>query len=296
MLTKHNDIKPWLKFSSLCQKEGHLGLARTILDSLLNTNNEIKAAVAANSATTTTTNVQPNASLGNVNQLFYNTSRNEELCKYAYLKFLYASGEKNNAIERMREFSSNLAGQFQQFLQHQHQQQQQMAQIGAPMAGGAIGQQVPQPQMPNAFHMVNAREIQKRRSELEMLLSKCYLKLGHWSQDIGTFNIYSIEQIINYFKMSRDHNSSSYKSWQSWAYANYEAIQFYRNNPAPPTLQPPSVQPPAAQSPPQSPPIQQLPIGSPGLNPIATNLQPLPSQIDFNQQRIVYVKHAIKVL
>lgn len=305
VLTKQNDTKPWLKFSSLCQKEGHLGLAFNILDSLLNTNNMQQDAgtnhqLPNNSASPQALN----------QQLFYNTNRNEELCKYAYLKFLYANGEKSNAIERMREFSANLEGQYQQFLQHQ--QQQQMNQMGGgggvgaggvgPMgpggAGGAmVGQQVTQPQMPNAFHMVNTREIQKRRVELEMLLSKCYLKLGHWSEELGTFNIRSIEQIINYFKLSRDHNTSSYKSWQAWAYANYEAIQFYRNNPVvaqpiqPTALAPGQPGTVAAgsngpQSPPQSPPIQQ------GLGGAALQNA---SQIEFNQQRITYVKHAIKV-
>lgn len=260
---------------------------------MLNTNTEVNF----NSSTTGKNNNFQYPSSGNVNQLFYNTSRNEELCKYAYLKFLYANGEKSNAIERMREFSANLIGQHQQFLQHQNQQQQQinMSQLSTPIVGGSISQQVQQPQMPNAFHMVNSREIQKRRGELEMLLSKCYLKLGNWSQEVGSPNIFTIEQIIGYYKLSRDHNNSSYKSWQAWAYANYEAIQFYKNNSisqTSSTLQLAS----QASSVPSSitQPIQQS-IITPSLNSNPVSPQNSSSQNELNQQRIVYVKQAIKV-
>lgn len=314
VLTKQNDIKPWLKFSSLCQKTGHLNLARQILDSLLNTYSDPTAvAAAASIATSSTTSTNPlnpqQPAASNVGQVFYNTSRNEELCKYAYLKFLYASGDKRTAIDRLREFSTSLAVQYQQFLQYQQQQQQQinMAQLGAQLANpqvaaaaaaaaaagsGISGQQItPQPQLPTAFHLLNTRDIQKRRGELEILLSKCYLKLGQWCQEMENLNVFSIEQIITYFKLSRDHNSSSYKSWQAWAYANYEAIHFYRSSQAV-IQQQQLAQQQGGQQPPQ---INPAASTTPLAQPSATLTQQPQPQYDFMQQRIVYVRHAIKV-
>jgi hypothetical protein len=223
-----------------------LGLAREILDSLLSINDT------------------PNPNNINTQNSLLNTSRNDELCKYAYFKYLFATGDKRGALDRLKEFSINLASQlsqYQQFLQHQQQQQLNMAQIGAQLPN--VNQQFPQPQLPASFNMLNPRDIQKRRTELEGLLAKCYLKLGQWSQDLDSFNSFTIEPIITYFKLSKDHNNTSYKSWQSWAYANYEAIQFYKTN----------------------------------LNNVH-HQQQAQSQIssaDLNQQKVNYVKHAIKV-
>lgn len=227
------------------------------------------------------------------------STRNEELCKYAHFKYMYANGDKRGALDRLKEFGSNLAlqlTQYQQFLAHQ-QQQMNMAQIGAQLPGASLSQQIPQ--LPASFHMLNTRDIQKRRIELESLLSKCYLKLGQWSQELENFNSFSIEQIIAYFKLSREHNSLSYKSWQAWAYANYEAIQFYRNNnisnnhrnsSSNSVIVPQQQQ--QMQSPPSSPQPQAV---MQSLSQSQLNSTPMPS-VDFNQQKNNYVKQAIKVI
>jgi serine/threonine-protein kinase mTOR len=81
VLPKEKDIKPWLKFSSLCQKAGHLSLSQQILSSLLKRIQE-----------------EPNA-----NHLL-STNKDHELCKYANLKYLYANGNKREAIDGLKEF------------------------------------------------------------------------------------------------------------------------------------------------------------------------------------------------
>ena len=85
------------------------------------------------------------------------------------------------------------------------------------------------PPIPQIYNM---RELQKRRSELDRLLGKCYLKLGNWQYELEGFkDASSIGTIINYYENAKEHNRDSYKAWQSWAYANYEAIQFYKATP-----------------------------------------------------------------
>ena len=79
--------------------------------------------------------------------------------------------------------------------------------------------------------MYNARELQKRKIELDTHIAKCYLKLGSWQYELEGFKEPSvISTVINYYESAKDHNRDSYKAWQAWAYANYEAIQFYKNN------------------------------------------------------------------
>ena len=59
-----------------------------------------------------------------------------------------------------------------------------------------------------------------------------YHQLGTWQYELaeGFKDPGVIETIISYYKSAKDHNRDSYKAWQAWAYANYEAIQFYKNN------------------------------------------------------------------
>ncbi len=79
--------------------------------------------------------------------------------------------------------------------------------------------------------MNNTRELQKRKVELDTHIAKCYLKLGSWKKELEGFKDPAvISTIINYYESAKDHNRDSYKAWQAWAYANYEAIQFYKNN------------------------------------------------------------------
>ena len=102
VLPKEKDIKPWLKFSSMSQKSGNLVLAQNILTSLMASEEE---------------QIQKN---------LINSSRDYELCKYAYFKYLYANGNKKEAFDKLKEFLIELKTQFNQLEQLQlfHQQQQ----------------------------------------------------------------------------------------------------------------------------------------------------------------------------
>lgn len=211
VLPKEKDIKPWLKFSSLCQKTGHLGLAQQILSSIL-TNEEMS--------------LESNGS--NV----LSTSRDYEICKYAHLKFLYANGNKREAYDKLEEFvTKNLQEQLNQYRQFQqyHQQQMNMA-AGGQMPGSMPNLNPQQQQFPASFQMLNPRDLLKRKSELETQLAKCYLKLGQWKYDLDGFKENTISDIIKSYENAKENNQKSYKAWQAWAYANYEALQIYKNN------------------------------------------------------------------
>ena len=60
VLPQEKDIKPWLKFSSLCQKAGHLSLSQQILSSLLRKIQSEPATAAANSNANSQTWVNAN--------------------------------------------------------------------------------------------------------------------------------------------------------------------------------------------------------------------------------------------
>ena len=211
VLPKEKDIKPWLKFSSLCQKAGYLSLSNNILSSLLN--NEENTLKQKNST-----------------QTLLSSTRDYELCRYSHFKYLYATGKKKDAFDKLKEFNNELKTQLGQLETFQQQQQQQINmnnQIGGippvTMSSGTVQA---------LFQMYSGRDLLKRHIELNTLLAKCYLKLGTWQNDMDGFkDATSISTIITYYESAKDHNKNSYKAWQAWAYANYEAIQFFKNNP-----------------------------------------------------------------
>jgi len=188
VLPKENDVKPWLKFSNLCQKTGNLNLSYHILKSLKEQfkNNADK-------------------------------STEYELTQYSFLKYLHANGSKNEAFTKLKELvENNLLVQYNNI------------QTNIALINTSAQQQ--NPQLITQIQMFNKRDLQKRRLELDQQLSKCYLKLGKWQNDLEGFRETTIETMIKYYKESKDHNQLSYKAWQAWAYANYKAIKFYKNS------------------------------------------------------------------
>ena len=179
VLPKEKNIKPWLKFSSLCQKAGHLNLSGQILNSLL----------------IEYTGLENHRGIREINS---ESNNDFEHCKYAYLKYLSCI---NNC-------KKEAYGQLAEFVQKSlHPQYNKLIQQG----GGSA-------------YLEN-------RVELERLLSKCYLKLGRWLYDVDEgMNNTNIAQIISYYHVAKENHKDWYKAWNAWAYANYDAIQYYKNN------------------------------------------------------------------
>ena len=85
VLPKEKYIKPWLKFSSMCQKAGQLNLSQQILNSILSKEEELKS---------------------EDNNLL-ETKLEFDMCKYAHMKFLYANNQKREALVKLEDFVSN---------------------------------------------------------------------------------------------------------------------------------------------------------------------------------------------
>lgn len=68
-----------------------------------------------------------------------------------------------------------------------------------------------------------------RRQELYKLLSRCYLKLGDWQENLQGINENSIPTIIQYYHDATEKDKDWYKAWHAFAYMNFEAVLFYKN-------------------------------------------------------------------
>ncbi|CAL1276555.1 unnamed protein product [Larinioides sclopetarius] len=66
-------------------------------------------------------------------------------------------------------------------------------------------------------------------SEITKLLSRCYLKLGEWEENLHGINEVSIPQILQFYSQAMDKDKNWYKVAHAWAYMNYEAALFYKN-------------------------------------------------------------------
>ncbi|XP_033096355.1 serine/threonine-protein kinase mTOR-like [Anneissia japonica] len=73
------------------------------------------------------------------------------------------------------------------------------------------------------------------RREFQKLLARCYLKLGEWQQSLEGIRDNTIPQIISYYSAATDHDANWYKAWHSWAFMNYEAVLYYKNNQSAPS-------------------------------------------------------------
>ncbi|XP_071805479.1 serine/threonine-protein kinase mTOR-like isoform X2 [Asterias amurensis] len=70
------------------------------------------------------------------------------------------------------------------------------------------------------------------RRELQTLMARCYLKLGEWQQSLEETSQHTIEDSLVYFSKATEHDRDWYKAWHSWAFMNYEATLYYKNQPS----------------------------------------------------------------
>jgi FKBP12-rapamycin complex-associated protein len=138
-------------------------------------------------------------------------------CKYAFFKYTWASGAKRDSYDQLNSFVG-------QNLKFEHDKHVKIMQNITLMqnSGSSVSSNYPIP--------ANIREFNERYDELNILLSKCYLKLGLWQHELDGFGENTINQILSYYQHAIDHNKGWYKAWNAWAYANFEAIQFYKKN------------------------------------------------------------------
>ncbi|XP_039269325.2 serine/threonine-protein kinase mTOR-like [Styela clava] len=168
VISPHDDMRTWLKFASLCTKNGREGLAKKVLIKLL----EMDPSANPNVPLPTT---YPYVS-------------------FAYMKHMWKQGKQTEAFTNMQQFVSSI-------------------------------QTVPQ--------TLN----EEQKSELKHLLSRCFLKLGHWQKSLYGINEDQIHQIIKYHRLATEHDRIWYKAWHSWAVVNFECVQFYKNKVDQPTDQ-----------------------------------------------------------
>ncbi|XP_064091213.1 serine/threonine-protein kinase mTOR-like [Macrobrachium nipponense] len=161
VLNPQEDMRPWLKFASLCRKSNRLTLSHKTLVRLLGSDpsSNPQQALPANHPHVT----------------------------YQYCKHIYTYPNRRQEAY----------GQLQNFCQF--------------LAPAVV------------------MEGQNGDNKLRKLVSRVYLKLGEWFEQLHGLNEDHINTILTYYTHAKDTDETCYKAWHAYAYMNFEAILFYKN-------------------------------------------------------------------
>lgn len=176
-----------IKFANLCRKSNRMGLAERSLASL---------ETVVSDANGTRTIAPPEVT-------------------YALLKFSWANGHQQEALEMLRDFTTGLSDDLSKFntLMVSHTEHHGMNGING----------IADPNHPDA---ISLRERVGDVSKFKKLLSKSYLRLGEWQTALqkGDWKADYVREVLNAYSAATQYNRDSYKAWHSWALANFEVV------------------------------------------------------------------------
>ncbi|KAL7665224.1 Serine/threonine-protein kinase TOR [[Candida] zeylanoides] len=171
------DMDMWIKFANLCRKSGRLNLAEKSLNFLLEEGS-------------------PD-----------NPSRAPPQVVYAQLKYMWAKGQKKEALRHLVEFTTR------------------MSQDLGLNPNDLITQPLPS----------EGPGIPKHVEEYTRLLSRCFLKQGEWQIALNSnWRTETSEIILGAYLLATHFDNKWYKAWHNWALANSEVISLFvsRHNPS----------------------------------------------------------------
>ncbi|KZT69244.1 phosphatidylinositol 3-kinase [Daedalea quercina L-15889] len=167
VLTPDEDPVMWIKFANLCRKSDRMVLAEKTINSLLSSDRPYREQTKA-----------PNAVV------------------YAQLKYIWATGAREESLSYLRTFCTNLEKGLQ----------------------NGSGGHPPDParQRPN-----------EKMDEISRLLARCYLKLGEWQvaqrDDWGSR---SIKDILHSYYLATHYDPTWYKAQHTWALAHFDVVGY----------------------------------------------------------------------
>ncbi|ELU37824.1 phosphatidylinositol 3-kinase tor2 [Rhizoctonia solani AG-1 IA] len=163
VLQPDQDTPMWIKFANLARKSGRMNLAQKTIESL-----------------------RPH-----VDQ---DPQQASPEVIYAHLKFMWASGERVQAVEYLRDWASKLS-----------------ADLGLTQA--ELSGRVP---------TLAARA---KSGPYTTLLARCYLKIGQWQSDMQEdWTVRDIPDILRCYYLATQFDNTWYKAWHTWAMCNLEVI------------------------------------------------------------------------
>ncbi|CAK9439599.1 uncharacterized protein LODBEIA_P36990 [Lodderomyces beijingensis] len=168
------DMDMWIKFANLCRKSGRLNLAEKSLNLLLEEGSA------------------------------ENPSRAPPQVVYAQLKYMWAKGQRSEALRHLIDFTTR------------------MSQDLGLNPNDLITQPLPS----------EGPGIPKHVEEYTRLLARCFLKQGEWQIALNnSWRSETSEIILGAYLLATHFDNKWYKAWHNWALANFEVISLYTSQP-----------------------------------------------------------------
>ncbi|KAJ7577108.1 phosphatidylinositol 3-kinase [Mycena floridula] len=171
VLNPEDDPVMWIKFANLCRKSDRMVLAEKTINSLLS---PVESSQLAHLHKTDRVKAPPDV-------------------VYAQLKYMWASGSRDESLDFLRQFSSNVRKDLQ--LESEHAQR------------------------PGASKV--------RVKQLSDLLARCYFKQGAWAAELlENWGHPSVPEILHCYVLATRYDNGWYKAWHTWALANFEVVSY----------------------------------------------------------------------
>ncbi|KAI2189712.1 phosphatidylinositol kinase- protein kinase tor1 [Ophidiomyces ophidiicola] len=188
VISPQENLDMWIKFANLCRKSNRMGLAERSLSSLETTESPEAG-------------VPPEVT-------------------YARLKFDWAAGHQQEALQALKEFASSLADEYSKYnsLVNSVQRQQQATTEGNHLANGQVEHR--------DTEIASARQNLGDITKFRRLLAKSHLKQGEWQTALqkGDWTSDGVRDVLNAYSAATQYNRESYKAWHAWALANFEVL------------------------------------------------------------------------
>ncbi|KAH9004515.1 atypical/PIKK/FRAP protein kinase [Lactarius hatsudake] len=164
VLSPDDDPAMWIKFANLCRKSERMLLAEKTINSLLSQERHQKA--------------PPNV-------------------VYAQLKYMWASGSKEESLNFLRTFATSLSRD----LETETTQRGQRSGVS-----------------------------KQKLDELARLLARCYFKQGEWQMELSdNWATRNVKDILHSYLLATHFDPNWYKAWHTWALANFEVVNHLLN-------------------------------------------------------------------
>ena len=187
----------YIKFASICRRGGRHGLAEKALNSLIDSHGSL---------------MTPEAQI--------KTNGSPYRVQYAVYKFIHSTGEHQEALDGLHDFTTRLKDDYEQRVRTLSAQAQNAnnGMNGLPTTNGHTPGGGPNSTSPE-------RELQKL-AEWQKLLSRSYLKQGDWLvQELhGEWQSTQVQDILRSYHQATRYNQEWHKAWHAWALANFEVV------------------------------------------------------------------------
>ncbi|KAF8966334.1 atypical/PIKK/FRAP protein kinase [Flammula alnicola] len=172
VLNPEDDPMMWIKFANLCRKSERMVLAEKTINSLLSPDRNQRLHEHHH------TKAPPNV-------------------VYAQLKFMWATGAKDESLNFLRQFTGSLVRDV-------------TNEINAQTQRPAVSKQ--------------------KMAELSKLVARCFYKQGEWQVELkDDWNSRNVEAILFAYSTATRYDPGWYKAWHTWALANFDVIAYMEN-------------------------------------------------------------------